>query len=205
MDDDHDNFPKWPLTTTPPRGHRPPRKSNRARCATSGALGLLRVGEDLDPSAEKRYSPAKIVRMTTEDITGDPNPKYISTSCVEWQKLTMRMSIRPFTRLTNALSKKPENHAAAVALHYMHYTSCRVHQTLRVSQRLKRASRRTYGTSPRSSPCSIWQAKQQRSRSTVVSEWRRRAFSMTAAERYRGGKSDANSGVSKAGWSPRTS
>jgi IS1 family transposase len=86
-----------------------------------------------DPSAEKRYSPAKIVSMTTEVITGDPNPKYISTSYVERQNLTMRMSIRRFTRLTNAFSKKLENHAAAVALHYMHYNFCRVHQTLRVT------------------------------------------------------------------------
>ena len=86
-----------------------------------------------DPGAEKRYSPAKIVSMTSEIIKGEPNAKYISTSYVERQNLTMRMSIRRFTRLTNAFSKKLENHAAAVALHYMHYNFCRVHQTLRVT------------------------------------------------------------------------
>jgi hypothetical protein len=64
---------------------------------------------------------------------GEPDPKHISTSFVDRQNLTMRMSIRRFTRLTNAHSKKYENHEAAVALHYMHYNYCRIHQTLRVT------------------------------------------------------------------------
>ncbi len=86
-----------------------------------------------DPLAEKRYSPAKILSSTTEIITGTPNPKHISTSYIERQNLTMRMSMRRFTRLTNAFSKKIENHAAAVALYTMHYNFARVHQTLRVT------------------------------------------------------------------------
>jgi hypothetical protein len=76
-----------------------------------------------DPSAERRYSPPVCLGTLTE----------ISTSYIERQNLTMRMSMRRFTRLTNGFSKKLENHAAAVALHYMHYNFCRVHRTLRVT------------------------------------------------------------------------
>jgi hypothetical protein len=86
-----------------------------------------------DPTAEQRYSPAKILSTSTEVIKGEPSPKHISTSYVERQNLTMRMLIRRFTRLMNAPSKNLENHAAAVALHYMHYNFCRVHQPLRVT------------------------------------------------------------------------
>jgi IS1 family transposase len=82
---------------------------------------------------EKRYSPAKIISSTTEVITGNPDPRHISTSYVERQNLTMRMHMRRFTRLTNAFSKKVENHMAAVALHFAYYNFCRVHQTLRVT------------------------------------------------------------------------
>jgi len=66
-------------------------------------------------------------------ITGNPDPKHISTSYIERQNLSMRMGIRRFTRLTNGFSKKIENHAASVGLYYMHYNFCRVHSTLRVT------------------------------------------------------------------------
>jgi hypothetical protein len=64
---------------------------------------------------------------------GDPDPKYISTSYAERQNLTMRMSMRRFTRLTTAFSKKVENHIYAISLHFMYYNFCRIHKTLRVN------------------------------------------------------------------------
>lgn len=80
---------------------------------------------------EVRYSPSKVLGSETKIISGDPDPNRISTSYVERQNLTMRMSMRRFTRLTNGFSKKLENHMHAIALHYMYYNFCRLHQTLR--------------------------------------------------------------------------
>jgi IS1 family transposase len=82
------------------------------------------------PEAQTRYSPAVCIGIDVNPVSGDPNPDHISTSYVERQNLTMRMSMRRFTRLTNAFSKKLENVTAAVSLHFFHYNFCRVHKSL---------------------------------------------------------------------------
>jgi IS1 family transposase len=81
----------------------------------------------------RRYSPAKCIGTDMKVVSGNPDPRHISTSFVERQNLTMRMSMRRFTRLTNGFSKKIENHAHMVAIHFMHYNFARVHKTLRVT------------------------------------------------------------------------
>ena len=110
--------------------------------AVEGAFGgdvdyaqLIKLYGQLDAGKEaaRRYSPAECKGIKKRRIEGRPDPDHISTSYVERQNLTMRMSIRRFTRLTNAFSKKIENHAYSVALHFMYYNFCRVHSSPRVT------------------------------------------------------------------------
>jgi IS1 family transposase len=86
-----------------------------------------------DQTGDTRYSPAECNGTRLETIIGSPVRKHVSTSYVERQNLTMRMHMRRFTRLTNAFSKKLENHVAAISLHFMYYNFVRIHQTLRVT------------------------------------------------------------------------
>lgn len=91
-------------------------------------------GKSLDSETkEHRYSPSECTGTKKEIIEGRPKKEFISTSYVERQNLTMRMSMRRFTRLTNGFSKKIENHAHAIALHFMYYNFVRIHKTLKVT------------------------------------------------------------------------
>ena len=123
------------------------RISNRVQITTDGHKAYLEAvenafGADIDCAMlqkiygapmrnETRYSPATCIGCDMKVVSGDPDPKYVSTSYMERQNLTMRMHMRRFTRLTNGFSKKVDNHRHSVALHYMFYNFCRVHQTLR--------------------------------------------------------------------------
>jgi len=125
------------------------RLKNRVQLTTDGHKMYLEAvedsfGKDVDFSqlvklygqtveGQKRYSPPECIGTLKTKINGNPNARNVSTSYVERQNLTMRMNMRRFTRLTNAFSKKVENLFYAVALHFMYYNFCRVHQTLRVT------------------------------------------------------------------------
>src|SRR5271154_4786945 len=123
------------------------RISNRVQITTDGHRMYLDAvenafGADIDYAMlqkiygapadnDTRYSPATCIGCDMKVVSGNPDPKHVSTSFVERQNLTMRMQMRRFTRLTNGFSKKADNHRHMVALHYMNYNFCRVHQTLR--------------------------------------------------------------------------
>lgn len=97
------------------------------------AMLVKTYGNPQSTTDQRRYSPAECTRSEKLPITGKPDKNNVSTSYVERQNLTMRMSMRRFTRLTNGFSKKIENLEAAVGLHFMYYNFCRIHKSLRVT------------------------------------------------------------------------
>jgi IS1 family transposase len=125
------------------------RLSNRVQLTTDGHKMYLTAvpdafAENVDyaqlikvygnnPEGQTRYSPAQCLGTKRVEIIGSPDQEHISTSYVERQNLNMRMNMRRFTRLTNAFSKKLDNHIAMIALFHMHYNFVRIHQTLRVT------------------------------------------------------------------------
>ena len=125
------------------------RLTNRVQLTSDGHKVYLQAvedafGADIDyamlvkhygnaPDGEKRCSPAVCTGATQKAVTGNPDATHISTSYVERQNLTMRMSMRRFTRLTNAFSKKIDNHRHSIALHFMYYNFVRIHRSLRTT------------------------------------------------------------------------
>jgi IS1 family transposase len=108
--------------------------------AVEGAFGmevdyamLIKLYGASADSPDTRYSPATCIGIRTGILSGNPDRRHISTSYVERQNLNLRMGVRRFTRLTNAFSKKFENHCHMVAIYHAFYNFCRVHQTLRVT------------------------------------------------------------------------
>lgn len=135
---------RWPMNSSSiwPRALRARISNSHRRLAGYAQAVEAAFGIDVDyathtkhyagePTA--RYSPPRFVSATTEVVKGNPDPRHISTSFVERQNLTMRMQMRRFTRLTNGFSQEQENHAHAVAIHFLHYNFARIHKTLRIT------------------------------------------------------------------------
>ena len=119
-------------------GHKPYLKAVKGAFGWDVDFAVLTKHDGNGPEQPNtRYSPAICTGCEKKTVKGDPDPAHVATSYVERQNLTMRMKIRRFTRLTNAFSKKIENHAHAVAMHFMHYNVCRVQQTLRSTPAIK--------------------------------------------------------------------
>jgi hypothetical protein len=112
--------------------YRPAIRDAFGDSASHGVIVKTYSVTNLAKDAVTRYSPAQVVAVSREVVSGDPD-LYVSTSYVERQNLSLRMSQRRFTRLTNGFSKKLDNHCAAVALYVAHYNFCRMHEALKTT------------------------------------------------------------------------
>jgi IS1 family transposase len=101
--------------------------------ADLGSIVKIYGQADAETRQEVRYSPLRCTEVKRAVVAGEPDPSFICTSHVQRQNLTIRMSNRRFTRLTNAFSKKRDNHEHSIAIHFMYYNFCRIHQSLRVT------------------------------------------------------------------------
>ena len=126
-----------------------PRLASRVQLTSDGHKPYLEAiegafGGDIDyamlvkvycpaPEGQHRYSPPQCNGARKHRVEGNPDPKHVSTSFVERQNLNIRMGNRRMTRLTNAFSKKAENHAHMMAIYFMHYNFVRIHQTLKIT------------------------------------------------------------------------
>jgi IS1 family transposase len=114
-------------------GHRPYLEAVEQSFGADIDYAVLQKIYGKSDEGERRYSPPECIGCETKVVEGNPEPRHISTSYVERNNLTMRMHMRRFTRLTNAFSKKVENHAHAVALHFMYYNFCKLHKAHRLT------------------------------------------------------------------------
>jgi IS1 family transposase len=129
------------------------------------AMLIKLYGESVDK--EGRYSPPTCIGTRTDEIIGYPKAEHISTSYVERQNLSMRMGMRRFTRLTNAFSKKIENHQHAIAIYFMHYNFVRIHKTLRCTPAMEaKVTDRLWSMDDMLAVVEAWEARQQKKTGT---------------------------------------
>jgi IS1 family transposase len=155
------------------------RLANRVQMTSDGHKAYLEAvegafGADIDyamlvklygpaPEGQRRYSPAECIGARKTRIEGNPDPRHVSTSYAERNNLNIRMHSRRMTRLTNAFSKKVENHAHAMALHFLYYNFVRVHKTLRMSPAMAAgATKRLWEMSHVVDMLEAWEAVQAR-------------------------------------------
>jgi IS1 family transposase len=134
-------------------GHKPYLEAVEGAFGADNDYAMLVKIYGADREGESRYSPPECLGAKQRIVTGDPDKRHISTSYIERSNLTRRMMNRRFTRLTNAFSKKIENHVHAIALYAMHYNFCKIHGSLTVTPAMEAGVSNLCGASGRSLTC----------------------------------------------------